>query len=64
MVAEHLGDHAELPAVHAVNHVIPTHQIQPHDILVHFLIENIGQFHSQVVRVLQFGIELDNTLYV
>lgn len=57
MVAEGLGDGSELSSVHPVDFVVPSGQIKPCHILLHFLIENVGEVHDQIVCFLEFGIE-------
>lgn len=60
MVAESLGDGTELSCAHPVHFVIPAGEIQPGNILVHLLIEDVGQLHRQVVGFPEFGIEFKN----
>lgn len=60
MVAECLRHRPELPAVHAVDLVIPPSKVQPCHILVHLHIEYVRQFHGEVVCGLELGVKLED----
>lgn len=56
MVAEGLRYSTELASVHFIDFVIPAGEVQTRHILFHLLVEDVCQFHRQVVGFLKLRI--------